>query len=164
MTKFVDLVVAWQRRIGAWLAPFVLLGMRLLVGVCFFYTGKGKLEHLDRTTDFFTDLHIPMPHLNAIMAGSTEMIGGICLAMGLAGRLTSVPLVFTMLVALGTAHREATLNVFNEPDKFIEQAPIPFLMTVLVVLCFGPGPLSVDGLVGRWWRRPCPTKEPMATA
>lgn len=146
-------IAAWQRRIGAWLAPVVLLALRLLVGICFFNTGLGKLTHLDKTTEFFESLQIPLPHLNAMMAGTTEMVGGMLLAAGLLSRLASVPLAVTMVVALLTAHLDTTKELFSSPDKFIELAPIPFLMTVLVVIAFGPGRLSVDGWIACRWSR-----------
>ncbi len=122
----------------------LLLVIRLYWGWSFFATGKGKLMHLDRTANFFADLHIPMPKLNALMAGGTECAGGLLLLIGLFSRLTSVALAGVMIVAYATADREALLNVFNAPDKFTEAAPFLFLFAVLIVLAFGPGKFSLD--------------------
>jgi putative oxidoreductase len=126
----------------------LLLAMRLYWGWAFFQTGKGKLMNLDRTTGFFESLHIPMPHLNAIIAGSTECFGGLLLMLGLASRLISIPLIFTMIIAYVTADSEALHAIFSDPDKFVSAAPFQFLLTALIVLAFGPGRISLDWLIG----------------
>src|SRR4051794_32432807 len=102
---------------GRFLQPVLLLIIRGWWGWSFFLTGKGKLLNLDKTTAFFTDLGLPLPKLNAIMAGTTEMVGGLLLLIGLGSRLVSVPLAFTMAVAYATADREALHAIFVDPDK-----------------------------------------------
>src|SRR5947207_9754925 len=92
---------------ASWLQSPLLLVLRLYWGWSFLQTGWGKLTHLERTTSYFTDLNLPMPKLNAIMAGSTECFGGLLLALGLFARPVSVPLIFCMGVAYVTADREA---------------------------------------------------------
>ena len=80
-------------KIASFLPDPLLLGIRLYWGWQFFQTGKGKLMNLDNTTGFFIELGIPFPKLNAIIAGSTECFGGLLLLVGLASRLTAVPLI-----------------------------------------------------------------------
>lgn len=127
----------------------LLLIIRLYWGISFAQTGWGKLMNLDRTAGYFASLNIPMPKLNAIMAGSTECFGGALLALGLFARPASIPLIGTMLVAYYTADREALLAITSDPDKFLTAAPFLFLLASLVVLAFGPGKLSLDALFGR---------------
>ena len=127
----------------------VLLAMRLYWGYHFFLTGRGKLMNLDRTADFFASLHIPMPKLNAIMAGSTECFGGILLLIGLGSRIITVPLIFTMCIAYLTAERESLNAIFSDPNKFVTADPFLFLLCCVIVLVFGPGIVSVDGLISR---------------
>lgn len=126
----------------------LLLGVRLYWGWQFAQTGWGKLTHLDRTAGFFESLSIPLPKINAIMAGATECGGGVLLALGLFARPASVPLIFTMLVAYWTADRDALNAIVSDPDKFVTAAPFLFLLASLIVLTFGPGKLSVDALLG----------------
>src|SRR5207253_2006206 len=76
--------------LGGWLQPVLLLVIRGWWGWSFFLTGKGKLMNLEKTASFFADLGLPMPKLNAIMAGSTECLGGALLLLGLFSRLVSV--------------------------------------------------------------------------
>src|SRR5213594_796546 len=81
----------------------LLLVIRLHWGWQLFLTGKGKLLNLDRTAGFFANLHIPMPKLNALLAGGTECFGGLLLILGLGARLVSIPVAFTMVIAYLTA-------------------------------------------------------------
>ena len=127
----------------------LLLVIRLYWGISFARTGWGKLMNLDKTAGFFESLHIPMPKLNAIMAGSTECFGGALLALGLFARPASLPLIGTMLVAYYTADREALMAITSDPDKFVTAAPFLFLLASLIVLAFGPGKLSLDALFFR---------------
>jgi putative oxidoreductase len=123
--------------------------MRLYWGWQFFLTGKGKLMNLDRTAEFFASLNIPMPKLNAMMAGSIECFGGLLLMLGLGSRLISFPLASTMIVAYLTAHIDEVKNIFANPDGFITAPPFLFLVTALIVLAFGGGFFSLDTLIAK---------------
>ena len=127
----------------------LLLVIRLYWGISFAQTGWGKLMHLDKTAGYFASLNIPMPKLNAIMAGSTECIGGALLALGLLARPAAVPLIGTMLVAYYTADHEALLAITSDPDKFLSAAPFLFLFAALLVLVFGPGKIALDAIWSR---------------
>ena len=127
-------------------SPF-LLAVRLYWGWSFFQTGKGKLMTHDQVTEFFTSLHIPLPGVNAWLAGATECFGGLLLLLGLASRLTALPLIATMLVAYLTAELDVVKNIFSEPDKFTAADPFLFLFAAVIVLIFGPGAFSLDRLI-----------------
>lgn len=135
----------------SWLQSPLLLVLRLYWGWSFFETGKGKLMNHAQTTEFFASLNLPLPGLNAWMAGSVECFGGLLLLVGLASRLVSIPLIFTMLVAYFTADNEALKAIFSEPDKFTGADPFLFLLTSVLVLVFGPGALSLDHLIAKKW-------------
>ncbi|MFM1850766.1 MAG: inner membrane protein YphA [Verrucomicrobiota bacterium] len=136
--------------VGAFLFPVVLLVMRLFWGWQFFQTGKGKLMNLDRTAGYFASIDIPLPKLNAFMAGLTEAGGGLLLALGLASRLASFPLIVVMFVAYATADREALMAAFSDPDRFTSAAPFLFLLTCVIIFSAGPGKYSLDA----WLKRP----------
>ena len=129
-------------------SPFLLI-IRLYWGWQFFLTGKGKLLNLDRTAGFFANLHIPLPKLNAVLAGSTECFGGLLLWLGLGSRIVTVPLIFTMIIAYLTADFDKVQNIFSNPDAFVSAAPFQFLLTAVIVWIFGPGVFSVDALIAR---------------
>ena len=134
--------------IGGWLQPVLLLGIRLYWGWQVAQTGWGKLMHIDKTAAFFTDLGLPFPKVNVILAGSTECFGGVLLLLGLGSRFITIPLMFTMGVAYATADKEALSAIFSDPDKFVSAAPFLFLLAALIVFVFGPGALSLDRLCG----------------
>jgi putative oxidoreductase len=127
-------------------SPLVLL-VRLYWGWSFFQTGKGKLLNHAQVTEFFTSLHLPLPGLNAWMAGTTECLGGLLLLVGLASRLAAIPLIVTMVVAYLTADLDKVLGIFSEPDKFTSADPFLFLFAAVIVLVLGPGAFSLDRLI-----------------
>ena len=130
-------------------SPLLLL-IRLYWGYQFFLTGKAHLTHLQDTTDFFTSLHLPLPRLQAIMAGSTECFGGLLLLLGLGSRLISIPLAFTMIIAFLTADVDKVKNIFNDTDAFVTATPFLFLLASVIIFIFGPGAFSADRLIGRY--------------
>jgi putative oxidoreductase len=135
------------------LQPVVLLVIRVYIGYLFFISGKNKLTNIESVAEYFASLHIPMPVFNAYLSGATECLGGLCLLLGLASRLITIPLLFNMVIAYLTAHAD---------EAFLKAAAFPYLATVVIVLLFGPGLLSVDGVLGWYLKRsredPCKTK------
>jgi putative oxidoreductase len=136
-------------RIGDNLQSLVLLIIRLYWGWEFFQTGKGKLMNLDKTAGYFASLNLPLPHLQAALAGSVECFGGLLLLVGLGARLVSIPLIFTMTVAYCTAESAELHAIFSDPDKFTGAAPFLFLYAAVIVLVFGPGKVSIDAMIGK---------------
>jgi putative oxidoreductase len=145
LTKVHGLFVA----VGTFLRSPVLLVIRLYWGWQFFVTGRAHLQNLGRTTAFFRSLGIPMPHLNAIMAGSTELAGGLLLCAGLFSRFAAFALTVVMCVAFWTGDREALNAIFSNTDKFLGSDTFPFLFASVLVFCFGPGKIALDTLVFR---------------
>lgn len=127
----------------------LLLVMRVWWGWSFFQAGLGKLKNHADAAEFFGTLGIPLPGLNAWVAASVECFGGLFLLVGFASRLTSIPLSITMIVAYLTADHEALKSIFSDTDKFTSATPFLFLLTALLVLAFGPGAFSVDGLLAK---------------
>jgi putative oxidoreductase len=147
-------VEAGLARVGGWFQSSLLLLIRLWWGWSFVQTGWGKLTHLERTTNFFASLGLPAPQLNAAAAGTTELVGGALLLVGLFARLVSPALITVMLVAYVTADREALGAIVRDPDKFTSAAPFLFLYAALIVFAFGPGRWSLDA----WIRKRGPSR------
>ena len=131
----------------------LLLAIRLFWGWQFAVTGWGKLQHLDKVTDFFTSLGLPMPHTTALFIGSIELVGGILLALGLGSRIVSLVLFINMTAAYWTADREALLGIFTAPDKFYAADPFTFWFAALIILIFGPGLFALDSIAERKSRK-----------
>ena len=135
------------QRILPSLQSTVLLFVRITCGWSFFLTGKGKLSHLDATTEFFASLSLPAPHAHAVLVGSLEMVGGLFLLCGFFTRAISIPLAATMVVAYATAHRE---EAFLSLSDFTDQAPFSFLVATLIGIAFGAGRYSLDHALQPW--------------
>jgi putative oxidoreductase len=118
-------------------------------------SGWGKLHNLDKVTNFFTSLNLPMPAQMAFIISCVELFGGILLVLGLLSRLNALVLTVNMIMAYVTADREALLSFFSDPDKFSSAAPYVFLIASLIILIFGPGQFSLDTYLLR--RYPYPT-------
>jgi putative oxidoreductase len=129
----------------------------LLIRIYFFWQlfkiGLAKLENIATPIGFFTKLGIPFPEISAWVVGSTECFGSLLIVAGLASRLAAIPVTIAMAVAYWLGDRNAVLNIWGHPDKFVNAAPFPFFLAALIVLCFGPGWFSLDAIFGRLFRR-----------
>ena len=87
------------------LAP---LALRLYLVPVFWVAGTTKLSGMENTIAWFGNpdwgLGLPFPTLMAYLAAYTEVIGAVLLALGLATRWISIPLIVTMLVAAFAVH------------------------------------------------------------
>jgi putative oxidoreductase len=129
-------------------SPFLLL-IRLYWGWQLIQSGWGKLHNLEKVTDYFTSLGLPMPAQMAVFISCVELFGGIFLALGLLSRLTALVLTVNLISAYIIGDREALFSIFSDPDKFYAAAPYTFLVASLIVLIFGAGKLSLDELLNR---------------
>ena len=126
-----------------------LLAIRLYWGWQLTQTGWGKLHHLANVTEYFQGLGVPMAAFNARFVGGLELVGGILLVLGLANRLSAVPLTINFIVAYWFGDHDALLAIFKDPGTFYGAAPFTFLFVSAVVLLFGPGLFSIDALIRR---------------
>jgi putative oxidoreductase len=128
--------------------PFLLF-VRLYWGIQLIQSGWGKLHNLDKVTDYFTTLNLPMPHQMAFFISCVELFGGLFLALGLLSRVTSLVLTINLIMAYVKGDHDALFSIFSDPDKFTAAAPFVFLVASLIVLCFGPGIFSLDALANK---------------
>jgi len=124
----------------SWLGPLL---VRLTLGVAFVLTGWGKLHHLDSVTEYFTTLHIPLPHANAVVVSTIEFAGGILLILGLGTRIAALLLIGVMAVAILTAklpEAESWLDLFSTIE-------LTYLVTFVWLAVAGGGAASLDRAV-----------------
>ncbi len=95
------------------LAP---LAFRLFLAPIFILAGMNKLGNAENVAQYFEFLGIPAPGLMVYAAGLTELVGGILLIPGVAVRIVTIPLMFTMVVAAGTAHWDNGWHVLPETE------------------------------------------------
>jgi putative oxidoreductase len=126
---------------------WALLGLRSVLAAVFVYHGAQKLfgafggPGLEGAAGFMGSLGIPFPLVSAALAGATEFFGGLALAAGLFARLAAVPMVFTMGVAMVTAH-----SGFDASQGGIEY-PLTLAAALASIALQGPGRLTVGRLV-----------------
>ncbi|MZR61561.1 DoxX family protein [Alcanivorax sp. DP30] len=92
-------------RLVDFLAP---LALRLFLAPVMISAGYNKAMSFESTVAWFGNpdwgLGLPAPALLAFVATATELVGGFLLLIGLFTRYISIPLMFTMLVAMATVH------------------------------------------------------------
>jgi putative oxidoreductase len=137
-------------RITAALSFLAPLLTRLVIGYAFHVTGHGKLQNLDRTTQFFAGLGIPLPHINAIFVSWLEFVGGLFIFVGLFTRIFAALLSFSMIVALLTSDGGEWLMKF--PADLTDVTSFTFLLFLIWLVLYGPGPISLDKLLSKWLR------------
>ena len=125
------------------LALFVL---RIVVGLFFVGHGAQKLwghfggHGLAGTGQFFESIGMRPGRLNAQVAGTSEFLGGLLLALGLLSPLGAILIISVMTVAIITVHGK------NGPwvtDQGYEYNLV--LITAAFVIAAGPGSASLDG-------------------
>lgn len=133
---------------------FFLLFFRVFFGIQLMKNGWGKLHHHSDIVEFFTSLGIPMPDLNAWVAASVECFGSALMIIGFATRPIGALIAFTMIVAYMSVEDDKTkvfdLLKLKDLDSFFKADPYFYLMTGIMVFCFGPGKISADYLIGRF--------------
>jgi putative oxidoreductase len=129
---------------------------RLYLGYFFFETGLAKVQDLSTMTERFMDWGIPAPAFNAALSGYTELLGGALIVLGLCTRLSCVPMIINMVVAVLAVKLRGveTLNDFVELDE-----PL-YALGFLWLLIAGPGKLSLDHLVLSALRRESRRSQP----
>ncbi|MFZ1280359.1 MAG: DoxX family protein [Ignavibacteriaceae bacterium] len=120
-----------------------LLAVRLLLAYGFYNPAIMKWQNINSIAEWFGEMGIPLPTLNAYMAASTEMAGVVLLTLGLASRIISIPLIFVMIVAIVTVHLG---NGFEAGNNGYE-IPIYYILLLLIVLIYGAGKLSLDNII-----------------
>ncbi len=94
-----------RTRKADFLAPLLL---RLYLAPIFWMAGTSKFNSFEDTAAWFGNpdwgLGLPFPELMAFLATSTEIAGAIMLLIGFGVRWISVPLMFTMIIAIVSVH------------------------------------------------------------
>ena len=125
-----------------WLGPLLL---RLVFGWFWLETGWAKLHNLEFFSQRFVEWGIPWPALSAAVCAGTEFVGGALIMLGLATRLTMLPMIFNMLVALAVV----VLPGISTLDEFVELDEVLYVAVFVWLLFAGPGRASLDHLIAR---------------
>ena len=82
----------------------VLLGIRLFLIPVIYVGAHSKVTGFDGAVQLMVELGLPFPTFMAFAAAATEVIGCVCIALGLFTRIISIPMIFLMSAASLTVH------------------------------------------------------------
>ena len=117
------------------------VALRLGVGFNFMWFGNKKISRgPDSFAEQLADLGVASPMLFTWLVIIAELIGGALLVAGLLTRLTTLPLIVTMIGSIFLVKAELGM-----PDAGIDIALLAGLMALLLA---GPGRFSIDRLLG----------------
>ena len=120
-----------------------LLLPRVILAYGFFTPAMLKWRNVSEIAEWFDSLGIPWPTFSVYLAASAEMAGVILLPLGLATRFISIPLMFTMGVAIVTVHLD---NGFNAKENGFE-IPLYYFVMLFALLINGAGKYSLDHII-----------------
>ena len=127
----------------AWLGPLL---MRIFFGYFWLETGWTKLQGIEGFTARFVQWGIPFPAFSAQVSAWTELIGGALIMVGLFTRLTALPMIINMAVAIVLV----VLPEVHSFNEFIELNEFLYTLIFFWLLVAGPGQVSLDALIKRW--------------
>jgi putative oxidoreductase len=124
-------------------APYALLALplRAAVATVFWNSGTTKLASWDTTLSLFTDEYkVPLipPDIAAYMSASIELTTPVLLILGL----------FTRAAALVLLGMTTVIEIFVYPQAW--PTHIQWAAMLLILLCRGPGALSLDHMIAHW--------------
>ena len=118
---------------------------RFVIGFVFVNTGWGKLHSLDHLIQYFTELKIPFPQIQAPFVAGIEFGCGGLVLVGLATRFAAVPLIGTMVVAIATA-LWPDLDGLND---LLGRAEFLYIVLLVGLVVRGAGAVSIDALLAK---------------
>jgi putative oxidoreductase len=120
--------------------------LRLIVGTTFIAHGSQKLFAFGvaGTAGFLGSIGVPMASVMAPVLIAAELGGGILLVLGLLTRYVSLPLAFTMVVAIATVHLQ---HGFFLPQGY--EFPLVLGVSLITLALQGSGAFALDNLLGK---------------
>ncbi|MBC9930073.1 DoxX family protein [Chitinophaga qingshengii] len=135
---------SYARRLSA-LKDIPLLLLRLVLAYGYFEPARLKWQDIHGIGDWFAQLHIPVPYVSAYVVAITESAGVILLTLGLWVRYITLPLMFSMVVAIITVH---WANGFEAGNNGFE-IPLYYILMLFTLLVYGSGKAGLDALLER---------------
>jgi putative oxidoreductase len=124
-----------------------LLATRVVMGPMLAYHGWKKLDGgVGKFVATVDRLGFPFPELLARATIVIELVGGICLALGLLTRLWGG--LATLQFLLIVAQVKWDVGVFGSPGRNGFELDLMYAVTAAALLLAGPGLLALDHLIG----------------
>lgn len=115
--------------------------LRLGLGVLMMNYGYQKLVHFGAMQHKFMNFMGLGSSISLALVVFAEFFCSIFIVLGLFTRLSTIPLIINMSVALFVAHHG---HIFSDGEK-----AAMYLTGFLVILFVGPGKASIDGMIGK---------------
>ena len=133
-------------------SPLGPLVLRLGLGVIFIAHGRPKLDPnsqmkgIPGLTGFLKQLGVPQPTFFAWLVALLETVGAGLLIVGLLTRILALGLAIDMLVAIVLAKKRMMKAPFSGENGW--EFEFALLVGSLALFFLGPGPLSLDAVLG----------------
>ena len=126
-------------------APAATILIRILVGSVFFSEGIQKFLFPDALgVGRFAKIGIPAPAVMAPFVGVVEIVFGAFLLLGFLTRLSAIPLVIDISVAIATTKLPMLLEKGFWAAAHEARVDVSMLLGLIFLLIVGAGPWSVD--------------------
>lgn len=126
------------------LIPWIMLPLRLILGVICIIRGYPKLKVPERAATVFLKIGMPSTKLSAVIIALTEFFGGIALVLGFSTRIIAALLIAELTVV---AWRKIKIRKRYHSDYKLD---LLLIIISIILLILGSGGLSVDQRFG--WR------------
>jgi putative oxidoreductase len=131
-------------RLGLLPLSVLQLMARCSMAIVFWRSGQTKIANWDLTLQLFANEYkVPVlpPEIAAPMAASVELTAPILLVLGLFTRLATLPMIAMTLV----------IQIFVYPQSWADH--LAWMTFLLLLLSRGPGVISLDHLIGKYFAR-----------
>jgi putative oxidoreductase len=131
----------------------------MILGVGFMVHGWAKWNRGPAAfAELLKQVHVPLPLANAWLVTFLEIFGGLALLLGAFVALVSIPLIFSMLVAMFTVNIKYGFSAVNTRGITPEgprlgppgyEVNLLYIAGLVALMLGGAGPLSIDDLRSR---------------
>jgi putative oxidoreductase len=131
-------------RLGLLPLSVIQLMARFSMAIIFWRSGQAKIANWDLTLQLFANEYkVPIlpPEIAAPMAAAVELSTPILLVLGLFTRVATLPMIGMTLV----------IQIFVYPQSWADH--LAWLTFLLLLLTRGPGVISLDHLVGKYFAK-----------
>ena len=126
-------------------APKATVLIRVLVGWVFVSEGIQKFLFVDSLgTGRFAKIGIPGPAFTAPFVGVVEIVFGTLILVGLVTRLSAIPLLIDISVAIATTKIPILIDKGFWAASHEGRTDLSMLLGLLFLLIEGAGPVSID--------------------